>query len=221
MIFQWRKWDGSPHWRHECVYLGADEWGDWVGQPVGWGSERPGRAYAVGCPSVTLIPDPQSAAFEAAGLPHKDFALTVNRGHHKGMRIYIDLGWDIHWGAASGTLPASGSLAPAQLAPRRATPGELAPQRDGQPAFGSDALVTGIAMDLDVVRVAGPRGTWVDDRDEWAVHSARYGYPRPVMDRLEQLALDLEQRVRAQTAPFDDATADAWLDRVVAFGQER
>ncbi|RYZ26107.1 MAG: hypothetical protein EOO10_16455, partial [Chitinophagaceae bacterium] len=28
-------------------------------------------------------------------------------------------------------------------------------------------LATGIDMDLDVVRVEGERGTWVDDRDEW------------------------------------------------------
>ena len=22
MIFQWRKWDGSPHWGNDCIYLG-------------------------------------------------------------------------------------------------------------------------------------------------------------------------------------------------------
>jgi protein associated with RNAse G/E len=77
-------------------------------------------------------------------------------------------------------------------------------------------LATGIDMDLDVVRVEGARGTWVDDRDEWAEHSVRYGYPAAVMTHLEALALDLEERVRAQTAPFDDATADPWLDRLEA-----
>lgn len=185
MIFQWRKWDGSPHWRHECVYLGADQWGDWVGQPVGWSSARPGRAYTVGGPSVTLVPaSGEGTAFHAAGIAYPDFALTVNRNHRKGMRIYIDLGWEVRW--------------------------------DADPE-----LVTGIDMDLDVVRVVGPRGTWVDDRDEWAEHSARYGYPRDVMDRLEALALDLETRVRAQHAPFDDPTADTWLDRLEALQFER
>lgn len=36
------------------------------------------------------------------------------------------------------------------------------------------------------------------------------------MAHLEGLALDLEERVRAQIAPFDDATADPWLDRLEA-----
>ncbi|KAM9862198.1 hypothetical protein ACI1US_01949 [Leucobacter sp. BZR 635] len=199
MVFQWRKWDGSPHWRHDCVYLGADEWGDWVGQTVGWASVRPGRAFTVTGPSVTLIPalgagdsagagaaagaDAALAGLEGAGLRHADFTLTVNRSHPKGMRVYIDLGWDIRW--------------------------------DEDPL-----LVTGIDMDLDVVRVEGARGTWVDDRDEWAEHAAEFGYPAEVMERLEGLALELEARVREQSPPFDDATADAWLDRLEALGLE-
>lgn len=165
MIFQWRKWDGSPHWRHECVYLGADEWGDWIGQPVGWRSARPGASFVAEGPNVTLVPR------------RTDFALTVTRDHPKGMRIYIDLGWDVRW-------------------------------------TDDPLLATGIDMDLDVVRVEGERGTWVDDRDEWAEHSARYGYPAEVMTRLEDLALELEQQVLARVAPYDDATADRWLDRL-------
>jgi protein associated with RNAse G/E len=66
------------------------------------------------------------------------------------------------------------------------------------------------------VRVEGERGTWVDDRDEWAEHSVRYGYPAEIMTRLEALALDLEERVRTRVAPFDDGTADVWLDRLEA-----
>lgn len=167
MTFLWRKWDASPHWRHECVYLGADAWGDWIGQPVGWRSARPGAAFTAAGPNVTLVP------------PQGDYALTVNRDHPKGMRIYIDLGWDVRWS-------------------------------------DDPLLATGIDMDLDVVRVEGERGTWVDDRDEWAEHSIRYGYPLEVMTRLEALALDLEDRVRRRVAPFDDATADVWLDRLEA-----
>lgn len=174
MIFQWRKWDGQTHWRHECVYLGADDRGDWIGQPIGWHSIRPGAQFHAEAPNVTLVP--------ASG----DFALTVNRGHPFGMRVYIDLGWDIHWS-------------------------------------NDPLLATGIDMDLDVIRLErdrdpaeGPSGTWVDDRDEWAEHSIRYGYPADVMAHLEELTLDLEARVRAQVAPFDDATADVWLDRLEA-----
>ena len=172
MVFQWRKWDGSPHWRHDAVYLGADEWGDWIGQPVGWRSARVGAMFVAEGPNVTLVP--------ASG----DFALTVNRNHPKQMRIYIDLGWDIRW-------------------------------------TDDPFLATGIDMDLDVVRVAGERGTWVDDRDEWAEHSIRYSYPADVMSHLETLALDLEERVRAQVAPFGDSTADPWLDRLEALGLTR
>ncbi|MFK4761903.1 hypothetical protein ACI3KS_13280 [Microbacterium sp. ZW T5_45] len=173
MIMQWRKWDGSTHWRHECVYLGSDAWGDWIGQPVGWLSARPGREFVAGSPNVTLIP---------AG--RDDYALTVNRDHPHDMRIYIDLGWEVRWS-------------------------------------DDPLLATGIDMDLDVVRVEGERGTWVDDRDEWAEHSAAYGYPADVMRHLEALALDLEAAVRAQHPPFDDATADVWLDRLAELRLDR
>ena len=37
----------APHWVHECVYLGRDEWGDWFGQLAGWRSSRPERDYLV------------------------------------------------------------------------------------------------------------------------------------------------------------------------------
>ena len=187
MIFQWRKWDGSPHWRHECVYLGADKWGDWVGQPVGWHSARPGREFTAEAPNVTLLPavDHIGQRYKVTLIPPAgDFALTVNRDHPKGMRVYIDLGWDVRWS-------------------------------------DDPLLATGIDMDLDVVRVEGERGTWVDDRDEWEEHSAYFGYPADVMTHLEGLALDLEERVRAQVAPFDDATADVWLDRLEALGLDR
>lgn len=172
MIFQWRKWDGSPHWRHECVYLGADEWGDWLGQPIGWHSARPGAQFDAAGPNVTLVP--------ASG----DFALTVNRNHPHQMRIYIDLGWDIQW-------------------------------------TDDPLLATGIDMDLDVIRIESERGTWVDDRDEWAEHSIRYGYPAEIMTHLEALALDLEERVRSRVTPFDDAAPDVWLDRLDALGRDR
>lgn len=186
MILQWRKWDGSPHWTNEEIYLGADQWGDWLGQPSGWRSARPGREFLAISPDVTLIP--RSDAEHGA-----DYAVTVHRRHPKGMRIYIDLGWNLRWEDA----------------------------RDLDPVSGMPILATGIDMDLDVVRVEGERGTWVDDRDEWAEHSISYGYPGAVITQLEALALDLEQRVRAQVAPFDDATADAWLDRLDALGLDR
>lgn len=161
--FRWRKWDGGPHWVHDCVYLGSDEWGDWFGQPAGWRSHRPGREVIASGPNVTLLP------------PSGDYALTVNTTPPARYRIYIDLAWDARWDA-------------------------------GGP--------TGIDMDLDVVRAVDERGIWIDDRDEWDEHRVAYGYPLDIVARLEELALDLERRVTASVAPFDDATADAWLVRL-------
>ncbi len=165
LTFRWRKWDGSPHWTHECVFLGSDEWGDWVGQESGWRSERPGRAIIVDSPAVMLLP------------PSGDYTLTVNGPPHR-VRIYIDIAWDVRW-------------------------------------EGGEA--TGIDMDLDVVRALDARGVFIDDRDEWDEHRVRDGYPLDLVARLEQLAVDLEQKVTAFVPPFDDATADRWL-AVLAVG---
>ncbi len=166
--FAWRKWDGSPHWVHDCIYLGSDAWGDWVGQPAGWRSARPGRDILTACPHVSLVP------------VEGDFALTVLRDHPRRMRVYIDLAWEVRW------------------------------SEDPEVALGID-------MDLDVVRWTDARGTVLVDQDEWAEHSVRFGYPAEVMAHLERRAEELEHRVRAQEAPFDDTTADAWLDRLAAW----
>lgn len=83
-------------------------------------------------------------------------------------------------------------------------------ERDGQ------LEPTGIDMDLDVVNAVDGRGIWIDDRDEWEEHRVAYGYPLEIVEQLESLAIDLEKRVRAGVAPFDDATPDAWLDRLAA-----
>lgn len=163
IAFRWRKWDGGVHWVHECVYLGRDEYGDWVGQQAGWRSVRPGRDVVAEVPNVTLVP------------PSADFACTVNEAGHR-VRIYIDLGWDVRW---SGPLE-----------------------------------ITGIDMDLDVVKALDGGGLWIDDRDEWDEHRVHYGYPDDVQRHLEALAEELERRVAVSAPPFDDATADAWLARL-------
>lgn len=74
-----------------------------------------------------------------------------------------------------------------------------------------DGGPVGVDMDLDVVRALDERGVYIDDRDEWDEHRVRYGYPLDIVERLETLAVDLEQRVAASVPPFDDATADRWL----------
>ena len=84
LTFRWRKWDGSPHWEHEIVYLGSDEWGDWVGQPRGARSHRPGRESPAREPNVTLL------------APSGEFAFTRNARPHP-THTYIDLAWAVGW----------------------------------------------------------------------------------------------------------------------------
>ncbi|GEP48779.1 DUF402 domain-containing protein [Microbacterium saccharophilum] len=86
LAFRWTKWNGSPHWVHECVYLGADEWGDWVGQRAGARSSRPGRDVVAEGPNVTLIP------------PGGEYAATFNLSHPR-VWIYIDVAWGVGWEA--------------------------------------------------------------------------------------------------------------------------
>lgn len=166
LVFRWRKWDGSPHWEHECVFLGSDAHGDWVGQHAGWRSSRPGRELQAPQPNVTLIP------------PSGEWAFTSNAAPHP-TRVYIDLAWDVRWG------------------------------EDGEP--------TGVDMDLDVVEHDGR--IWVDDRDEWDEHRVQYGYPLDVVERLEVVTVELEDRVRRRIPPFDDATIVHWLTRLASFSR--
>jgi uncharacterized protein len=166
VTFRWRKWDGGDHWVHDCVYLGSDEWGDWLGQPRGWRSVRPGRDVVADRDNVTLVP------------PSGDHALTVNADAPGAVRVYIDIAWDVRWSET---------------------------EHD---------VVEGIDMDLDVVLARDARGLWIDDRDEWEEHRVRYGYPLDLVARLESVAIDLERRVGAGEAPYDDATADRWLARL-------
>lgn len=65
------RWDGAPHQQHECVYLGADDWGDWLGP-------RTGRR------SVILVP------------PSGEWLLTTNAAPHP-ERVRIAMAWDVGW----------------------------------------------------------------------------------------------------------------------------
>lgn len=91
MSFRWRKWDGSAHWVHDCVLLGSDRWGDWIGQRDGWHSARPGLEFDADGDSVTLLP------------PSGEYAATVNATHPR-IAIYIDIAWEVGWGAGDGGL---------------------------------------------------------------------------------------------------------------------
>lgn len=88
LVFRWRKWDGSPHWEHDCVFLGSDAHGDWVGQRDGWRSARPGLDTVSNGDNVTLIP------------PSGEYAATLNATHPR-IAVYIDIAWDVSWDAGA------------------------------------------------------------------------------------------------------------------------
>ena len=84
VIIGWRKWDGSPHWRHEAHYLGEDRWGSWVGQLPGQRSHRPGRDFLAEHFSVQLVP------------PVGEWIASFN-SEPEVAEIYIDLAWQVEW----------------------------------------------------------------------------------------------------------------------------
>ncbi|GGF47190.1 hypothetical protein GCM10010922_23750 [Microbacterium sorbitolivorans] len=83
---QWRKWDGSLHWGGQCVYLGSDDRGDWLGKKTGWRYTRPGAEYTAENIAVTLLP-----------VGHADHTVTFNRRHPRALGVYVDLAHALRW----------------------------------------------------------------------------------------------------------------------------
>ncbi|WP_395244548.1 DUF402 domain-containing protein [Agromyces sp. MMS24-K17] len=83
---RYTKWDGSPHWEYDGLWLGTDEHGDWVGFPAGTHYERPGWAFDSTWHTVGLFP--------AAG-----WTPAFNHEHPKGTRTYVDLTTVPEWRA--------------------------------------------------------------------------------------------------------------------------
>lgn len=169
-----RKWDGTPHWRWDGVYLGRDAHGAWVGYREGTLFSRPGRRFRTDFSGAMVFGD-------------GGWVADLYRDHPRGTRLYIDLASVPEW---------------------RAVPGG-----DG-PAYE----VSAIDLDLDVLAEepgsarARRRGeTYIDDEDEFAEHSARYGYPASVVAQVRADADALLAAVRAGTPPYDGATAQRWF----------
>jgi hypothetical protein len=51
----WRKWDGTPHWRHDLELLGDDATGGWFGQRAGSMSTRPGASQVLPADNVWVV----------------------------------------------------------------------------------------------------------------------------------------------------------------------
>lgn len=82
---EFTKWDGSPHWAYDGIYLGADDHGDWIGHRAGTLMARPGLRFVDTTTWLTLVP--------AAERP---WLVTYNEPAHH-LRIYIDLTTPTQW----------------------------------------------------------------------------------------------------------------------------
>jgi hypothetical protein len=115
---------------------------------------------------------------------------SLYRGHPEGMLSYSDLTTVPQWRRAPARFPA----------PR------------GRARFE----VTAVDLDLDVIAfeagTADPRGRYfIDDEDEFAEHSVRYGYPPSVVATVRADADALLAAVSAGEPPYDEATAKRWF----------
>jgi len=120
------------------------------------------------------------------------------RDHPDDMRLYIDLTTVPQW---------------------RRVPAGLFGSR-GRARFE----VTAVDMDLDVIAFEPgadePRGEhFIDDEDEFAEHTVKYGYPADVVARVRADADALLAAVRAGEPPYDGPTADRWFAVLDALGE--
>jgi hypothetical protein len=77
---------------------------------------------------------------------------------------------------------------------------------------------TSADLDLDVIALrdeprhdSARRQFFIDDEDEFAEHTVRYGYPPDLVARVRADADALLTAVRAGEPPYDGATAKRWL----------
>ena len=64
---EFTKWGGGGHWCFDTVRLGNDEYGVWLGLPVGWVATKPDAAYTPIRAAVMVVPTgkPWTAQFLA------------------------------------------------------------------------------------------------------------------------------------------------------------
>lgn len=79
---------------------------------------------------------------------------------------------------------------------------------------GSAWVIAAIDMDLDVVLGADGR-SWIEDEDEFAEHTDRYGYPDDVVRRMQSTADEVLAAIRNRSEPFGTAW-HRWVDRGIS-----
>ncbi|MFF2370558.1 DUF402 domain-containing protein [Agromyces sp. NPDC058110] len=87
-----------------------------------------------------------------------------------------------------------------------------------QPEWRTDAMgatVSYVDLDLDVVEREGA-AAFIDDEDEFAEHSVRFGYPAELVERVRADADAVLAAVLRHEPPFDGATAATWFARLAA-----
>lgn len=94
----WTKWWGVPHWVHESVWLGTDQFGTWLGQFSGTRSRRPGWDNDSPSDMVRLVPNETDwvATFPASDHPlqvevYVDIAINVRLSRNRLTAIDMDL----------------------------------------------------------------------------------------------------------------------------------
>lgn len=81
------------------------------------------------------------------------------------------------------------------------------------PAVWDGDTLRSVDLDLDVIR-RDDGSVFLDDEDEFVEHRRLFGYPDDVVGEAERTAAWLLDAVREERAPFDGATASAWLRRL-------
>ncbi len=100
---QWRKWDGTDHWRHDLEYLGEDDAGPWFGQRAGSLSARPGASQVLSSDNVwNIVPGRGWTIRFFLAVAGGGWRVTEAEAGSPG--LYSDIGTAIEVDAASRTI---------------------------------------------------------------------------------------------------------------------
>jgi uncharacterized protein len=85
------KWGDRPHWQFDAIWLGSDEYGDWIGIRPGTAMSRPGLELVSQNHQVGLLP--------RADLPEDDrwWVATFHDEPHPRVLVYVDIASPPRW----------------------------------------------------------------------------------------------------------------------------